>query len=180
MNQQRSSNRMRWVLIGGVLLFLAVIFFPTSSAVEDLEISQVFRMAEDGRISRIEVRGDKLKVTTIDGQTFNSRKESSVSLLELLAEQDIATGGNGIRIDVMGESRSFSGIFFAFLPLIIFGGLIIWMFRRARGGMGEITKIGKSTARMVVDKPSVTFDDVAGVDEAKQYMCMCVYVYVCV
>ncbi len=168
MNQQRGSNRMRWVLIGGGLLFLAVILFPRPSATMDLEISQVFRMAEDGLVAEIEVRGDKLTVITTGGQTFSSRKESSVSLLELLTAQGIATGGDGIRIVVEKESRSLFSFFLSLLPLIIFGGLIFWMMSRARGGMGQIMQIGKSKARMVVDKPSVTFDDVAGVDEAKQ------------
>ena len=168
MNQQRGSNKMRWVLIGGVLLFLAVILFPRPSGALDLEISQVFRMAEDGEIAEIEVRGDKLKVIGTDGRTFSSRKESSVSLLELLAERDIDTGGNGVRIVVEKESRSLFGIFLSLLPLLIFGGLIFWMVSRSRGGMGQIMQIGKSKARMLIAKPSVNFNDVAGVDEAKQ------------
>ena len=168
MNQQRGSNKMRWILIGGVLLFLAVILFPGPSSALDLEISQVFKMAEDGKIAEIEVRGDKLKVITTDGDSFSSRKESSVSLLELLAQRGIATGGAGIKIVVEKESRSLFGIFLSLLPLIVFGGLIIWMMSRARGGMGQIMQIGKSKARMVVGKPSVNFNDVAGVDEAKQ------------
>ena len=167
-NQQRSGNRTRWILIGGVLLVLAIILFPRGSSGMDLRISEVFRLAEDGEIAEIEVRGDKLEVLKKDGQTFSSRKESSVSLLELLDERNIATGGDGIKIVVEKERRSLIGFVLALLPLIIFGGLIIWMMSRARGGMGQIMQIGKSKARMVVDKPSVTFDDVAGVDEAKQ------------
>ena len=162
------GNFRRWALIGGVLLFLAVILFPRPSVRMDLEISEVVRMAEDGQVAEIEVRGDKLTVITTDGQTFSSRKESSVSLLELLAARGIATGGDGIKIDVMEESRSLFSLFLSLLPLIIFGGLILWMVGRSRGGMSQIMQIGKSKARMVVDKPSVTFNDVAGVDEAKQ------------
>ena len=168
MIKQLGSNRMRWILIGGVLLFLAVIVFPRPSNRLELEISQVFRMAEDGQVAEIQVRGDKLKVTGTDGQTFSSRKESSVSLLELLTERGIATGGDGIKIVVKEERRSLFGIVLSLLPLIIIGGLIFWMMSRARGGMGQIMQIGKSKARLLVDKPSVTFDDVAGVDEAKQ------------
>ncbi len=105
MNQPQGSNRRgnrtRWLLIGAVLLFLAVILFPRPSAALDLEISEVFRMAEDGEISEIEVRGDELTVLTTGGETFSSRKETSVSLLELLAERGIPTGGeNGIKIVV--------------------------------------------------------------------------------
>ena len=128
MNQPKRNNRMRWLLIGGALLFLAVILFPRPSGGLDLEISQVLQLAEDGQVAGIEVRGDKLIVTTISGQTFSSRKESSISLLELLAEQGIATGGDGVRIVVEKESRSLFSMFLSLLPLIIFGGLMIWMF----------------------------------------------------
>ena len=64
-----------------MLLFLAVILFSRPSGALDLKISQVFRMAEEGRIAKIEV-GDNLGVITKDAGTFSSRKEKSVSLLE--------------------------------------------------------------------------------------------------
>ncbi len=111
-NQQRRGNRTRWVLIGGVLLVLAVILFPRSSSAMDLEISQVFQMAEAEQVVEIEVRGDKLKVTRTDGQTFSSRKESTVSLLELLADREIATGGDGIKIVVETESLANGTVYF--------------------------------------------------------------------
>ena len=73
-SQQRRGNRTRWVLIGGVLLVLALILFPRGSAGMDLKISEVFRLAEDGEITEIEVRGDKLKVFTTGGESFSSRR----------------------------------------------------------------------------------------------------------
>ena len=146
-NQQRRGNRTRWVLIGAVILVLALILFPRPSAALDLEISEVFRMAEDGEIAEIEVRGDKLDVITNDGQIFSSRKESSVSLLELLSERSIATGGDGIKIVVEKERRSLIGFFLSLLPLIIFGGLIIWMMSRARGFRVTINCSGFPIAR---------------------------------
>jgi len=73
----------------------------TTPALADIPLSQVLRMAEDSQVAEIEVRGDKLTVITRDGQTFTSRKESSVSLLELLAERGIATGGDGIKVRIL-------------------------------------------------------------------------------
>ena len=82
------GNRTRLILIGAVLLFLAVILFPRPSSDLDLEISQVVEMAQNGQVTEIEVRGDKLTVITTEGQSFSSRKESSVSLLEFLADRE--------------------------------------------------------------------------------------------
>src|SRR5262249_44990297 len=70
------------------------------------------------------------------------------------------------------ESSSFNnvlGILGTFLPLIIFGGLILFMMRQAQGSNSQAMSFGRSRARMFVgNRPTVTFADVAGVEEAKQ------------
>ena len=162
------GNMIKWLLIGVGIVVLLLIFFPRSSGQPELEISKVIQMAQDGLVTEIQVRGDKLDVTTTKGETFRSQKESSVSLLELLGERDIDTGAEGIQITVNNEGRGFGSIVLGFLPLIILLGLFIYMMRGARGGLNQAMKIGKSQARVVTDKPSVTFEDVAGVEEAKQ------------
>ena len=125
-------------------------------------------MAEAGQISKIVVREDKLDVTTTSGETFKSRKESGVSVLVLLEQQGIDTGDQGIRIEVKKKGGSFFGILLTLLPIIIFGALIFYMLRGARGGINQAMSIGKTKPRVaVVDRPLVTFDDVAGVEEAK-------------
>jgi len=168
MNEGRRGNPIQWLLIGGALLFLVVLFFPRPSGATDLEITKVLEMAAAGQVATIEVRGEKLTVTTTDGQSFSSRKEGSVSVLELLDMRGIETGAEGIQINVKGEGLSFSSLFLSALPLIILVGLMFYILRRARGGIGQMMSIGKSRAKLVVDPPSVTFDDVAGADEAKQ------------
>ena len=148
-----------------MLLFL----LPRSSDAPEIDISEVLRMAELAQIAKIEVEGDKLNVTTTSGDVLRSRKETGVSVLELLDQRDISTGADGVQIEVKKEGRSFFGVFISFLPLIIFGGLIFYMMRGARGGINQALSIGKTKARVASeDKPTVTFDDVAGVEEAKQ------------
>ena len=87
MNRTRHFNLFRWVFIAGGLLLLISLFAPRASRVPELEISQVLQMAEAGQLTKIEVRGDKLSVSTTLGEDFTSRKESSVSVLELLDER---------------------------------------------------------------------------------------------
>ena len=56
-----------------------------------------------------------------------------------------------------------------FLPLLLFGGLIFFLFFRARGANTQAMSFGRSRARLFpANRPTVTFDDVAGVEEAKQ------------
>ena len=93
----------------------------------------MLRMAELAQITKIEVEGDKLNVTTTSGEALRSRKETGVSVLELLDQRDISTGADGVQIEVKKEGRSFFGVFISFLLLIIFGRLIFYMMRGARG-----------------------------------------------
>ena len=165
----RRINPMRWILIGGGLLLLLIIFLPRGSGVPEIDITEVIRRAQAGEISEIVVREDKLTVTTIGGDIFKSRKESTESVLELLEQGGVDAGREGIQIEVQKSGRGFGGILLSLLPLILFGALIFCMFRRARGGVNQMTGIGQSKARLsVLNKPSVTFDDVAGVEEAKE------------
>ena len=63
---------------------------------------------------------------------------------------------------------SFFGLLINFLPLIFFGGLILFMMRQAQGSNNQTLSFGRSRARMMpFNRPGVTFADVAGVDEAK-------------
>ena len=72
-------------------------------------------------------------------------------------------------MEVVGEGGSFFGALLSFLPLIIFGGFILFMIRGARGGMNQAMGFGRSKAKLVMEnRPTVTFDDVAGADEVKE------------
>ncbi len=168
MNQALRSNPLLWALLFGGVLLLLLFTFNRSSGTPELDISEVLALAQTNSVTKIEIQGDKLTVTTTEGETFNSRKESSVSVLELLEERGVDTGANGIEIAVKSSGSSGWTIFFSFLPIILIGGVIFWMFRRARGGMNQMMSMGKSQAKVgTEDRPLVTFDSVAGVDEAK-------------
>ena len=167
--QPRRIKPIRWILIAGGLFLFLMILLPRGSGAQEIKITEVIELARAGQLATIVVREDKLDVTTIGGEAFKSRKESSVSVLELLEREDIETGPAGVQIEVKKSGGSFFGILLTFLPIIIFGGLIFYMLRGARGGINQALSIGKTKPGVaVVDRPSVTFDDVAGVEEAKQ------------
>ena len=169
MKQQQRTNPLRWIILGGAVLLIIILFFPRSSGPPDLEISSVLQMAEAGTVSKIEVSEDKLAVFTFEGEEFKSQKEGSVSVLELLEERGVATGAGGVQVLVKDEGASFGGIILTLLPILILGGLIFWFIRSSRKGMNQTFNFGKSTARVVDEnRPNVGFADVAGATEAKQ------------
>ena len=157
------------ILIAGVAIFLVFALVGRGSGgTPDLDISQVLQKAQAGEVERIVVKGDSLDVITKDGQTFDSRKEESVSIVELLEQRGVEVGAEGVMVEVKSSSNGLLGVFLTLLPIILIGGFIFFMFRRAQGGLGQITRFGRSQARkLTLERPRVTFADVAGVDEAK-------------
>ncbi|MBI4201471.1 MAG: AAA family ATPase, partial [Chloroflexi bacterium] len=127
-------------------------------------------MAQAGQLSKIEVQGDSLIVTTREGQQLTARKEEGSSVVEMLRDAQVAVGDGGVDVTVRGSSgiSSIFSLLINFLPLIFFGAVLLFMMRQAQGSNSQTLSFGRSRARMFVgNKPSVTFGDVAGVEEAK-------------
>ena len=155
-----------------VVAIIAIIFtlFQPSLGSQDIPISTVVTMAQSGKIREIEVDGDSLSITTLGDESFKSRKESGSSLVDIFAQAGIPAG-TGPKINVKEKSQlgSLFSIFINFLPLIFFGAVLLFLLRQAQGGNNQALGFGRSRARMFMgNKPTITFLDVAGVDEAKQ------------
>ncbi|MFL2751923.1 MAG: ATP-dependent zinc metalloprotease FtsH [Dehalococcoidia bacterium] len=158
-----------------ILVAIIAIFFTFFSGSiggnKEISISEVIRMAGSGELESIEVGGDKLTVLSNSGETFESRKEQGSSIVELLEAAEIDPLVSRTDITVKGSSgmSSFFGLILNFLPLIIFGAILLFMIRQAQGSTNQTFSFGRSKARMGTGESSgITFDDVAGVEEAKQ------------
>ncbi len=170
----------RWIRNGLMYLIIVVIavalFYNVYSASTGLTPVPITTVAEDvreGRISKIVVSGDELKITRTNGVEVLSRKEPAADLTEVLTNlgvtQEMLNGGIVIEVQTPSEWGSWLAILSSFLPLILIGGLLLFMMRQAQSGNSQALSFGKSRARMFTgDQPTVTFDDVAGVAEAKQ------------
>lgn len=153
------------ILVAMIAVFFT--FFPRSPSMEERSITEVISLANAGQIKSITVKGDELLVTTIQEEQFKSFKESGSSVFELLgdAQSKIAEG-----IKVEPESSfNWGGLFINFLPLLFFGALLFFLLRGAQGAGSQALNFSRSRARVFMgNKPTITFADVAGVDEAKQ------------
>ena len=151
------------ILLAGVALIAFLV--PTASKPTEVPLSEVIALSQSGEIEMILVEGDELTITKIDGTEVKTFKESNASIYDI-------EGLNleGITVDIEGSSGfNWGGLLLNFLPLIIFGGLLFFLFRSARGANNQAMSFGRSRARLFpANKPTVTFDDVAGVEEAKQ------------
>jgi cell division protease FtsH len=143
---------------------------PTS---QTIDISQVITMVRDGDVKSIDVSGDNLTVTPNDGSTtYKSRKESGSDVYTIfhnagLTDQQL----QGVSIKVVSGSKlgSILPFLLQLVPFIILGAILIFILRQAQGSNSQAMSFGKSRARMFSgNKSTVTFADVAGVDEAKE------------
>ena len=167
----------RWMRNSFIYLLIAVaviaIFFTLFSDVggtKEIPISEVVAMAKFGEIESIDVRGDKLSIATKSQETFTSRIEDGASIFTMLSDAGMDPYGGNLEIEVVGSSGlgSLFQILLNFLPLIFFGAVLLFMMRQAQGNTSQTFSFGRSRARMLVgNQPSVSFNDVAGADEAK-------------
>lgn len=163
-------NSLIYILVAVAAVALVMLMFRQGDSSESIPFNQVVEMARGniGSPLSIEVSGDVVRVD--DGtRTYTSRKESSTSVYEALADANADL--NSYQLDVRGQS-GLTTIFQAllgFLPLILFAGLLIFMLRQAQSGNNQTLNFGRTRARMFVGaKATVTFFDVAGVPEAKE------------
>ncbi len=163
------SNFIYLIIIIAVIAIIFTLFQPPGGS-EDIDITTVISMAKSDQIREIEVDGDKLNITTVDDKSFKSRKEGGSSIVDLLSDADIPPGtGPKVTVKEKSQLSALFSIFINFLPLIFFGAVLLFLLRQAQGGNNQALGFGRSRARMFVgNKPTVTFTDVAGVEEAKQ------------
>ena len=167
----RNSFVYLMIIIGVIVIFYTLLSSIGGSDEEPLTF--VVAEAKAGRIQEIVVDGKKLTVTpdAPGANSYTSRIGNNTDLENLLADQGVELGGPvGVQISYKGSSglSSFFGMMLNFLPLIFFGGLILFMMRQAQGSNNQTLSFGRSRARMMpFNRPTVTFTDVAGVDEAK-------------
>ena len=163
----RNSFVYLMIIIGVIVIFYTLMPFGSSN---EEPVSRVISLAKNNQLEKIEVNGDKLTVYRHNGESFDSKLEKGDSITSLLLESGIQVGEPGVEIYSTGSSglSSIFGLLLNFLPLIFFGGLILFMMRQAQGSNNQTLSFGRSRARMMTfNRPQVTFADVAGVEEAK-------------
>jgi cell division protease FtsH len=169
---------MKWSRALYVLLILVVlaslygIFVLRTDSHEMVDISKVVDLANKGQIESITVDQNELTVKLQNGSELSSNKEAEAGLIETLSLLGV-TEDTLSKIEVRVAPRSawdgWLTIMGTILPLVLIGGFFFFILRQAQGAGNQALNFGKSRARMFTgDKPTITFDDVAGVDEAKQ------------
>ena len=158
------------IIVAVIAIFFTLFSRPLGGS-QEISINEVVALTARGDVAAIEVRGDILDILTVSGESLTSRKEEGASIVEILERSGVDPVTTNVEISVKGSSglSSIIGILFNFLPLIFFGAVLLFMMRQAQGGSNQTFSFGKSRARVAMgNSPTVSFDDVAGVAEAKE------------
>lgn len=166
----KRRSRSFLILIGiiAVLAVMAVVTVPQQKT-EQVTLSQIIDQAQNDKLEKIEVAGDKL-TATVKGDASAPKqiayKESGANL------SDYGIDYRKVTVDTKNENSTtqyvIAGIF-SILPFLLIGAFLFFMMRQAQGSSNQAMSFGKSRARLFgSDKKKVLFKDVAGADEAKQ------------
>ncbi|MEZ4710573.1 MAG: ATP-dependent zinc metalloprotease FtsH [Caldilineaceae bacterium] len=170
------SRNWFWIVIAVLVLILSRYLFSTSTNSGDLVgLNEVAKLASQGEIAKIVVQGDDLFIDKKgSSETLRSRKENGESLLASLSALGVSEDRfKDLQVEV--QSAPNSGAIFNWLimllPMILIFGFFIFIMRQAgAGGQNRAMQFGRSKARKLDsgDRPTITFEDVAGAEEAKQ------------
>jgi len=158
-----------YLLILVALLALAFSFFPVNKGPKEVDFYTFIDNVKSNQIAIIQQDGNSIIGVKDDKPIFKAAFVGSTKeLLDSLKDSGVKLGENGIKFEVKTGGFDWGSIMLSFLPLVLFGALLFFLFRSARGANTQAFNFGKSRARMASgDKPTVTFADVAGIDESK-------------
>ncbi|MEO8084066.1 MAG: ATP-dependent metallopeptidase FtsH/Yme1/Tma family protein, partial [Ardenticatenales bacterium] len=167
-----------------IVLFLLVVFLQfarSTNTPTTIELTTLANKIAQGNVTKIQVEQDQQRmdvfVDKTDTPSMTVRKERLTPVRQMLLDLGVdpkrldGQGDDDIQIEIMPTSvwDRLLGVIIQLAPLLLFGALLFFLFRQAQGGTNQALQFGRSRARLLTgDTPTVTFDDVAGVDESRQ------------
>jgi cell division protease FtsH len=161
-----TKNLLLWLVIAVVLMSVFNNFNQRQTSVQSIEYSQFVQNVNDGEVERVTIEGKNIKGIFKNGKDFRTYSPGDPGLVDDLLR-------NGVSITAKEEEGPslLLSILINWFPLLLIFGLWIYFMRQMQGGGGGrgAMSFGKSKARMLTEEQNkITFDDVAGVEEAKE------------
>ncbi len=162
-----SKNVVLWIIIGLLLIVLFNLFQGTSNNrnTSKISFSDFIAATESGSVSEVNINGSNVTGFLNDGRSFSTYVPNYPNLVDKLNE-------SGVKITAEPSERSMHpllSVLLSWFPMLLLIGVWIFFMRQMQGGGGKAMGFGKSKAKLLNEAVGkVTFDDVAGIDEAKQ------------
>jgi cell division protease FtsH len=156
-----------WTIIFLLVLALVTLFQSQGSrtASRDVPYSRFLDEVDAGRVQSVTIAGNEISGTLADGTTFSTYSPFDPRIVERLHERKVQIAARSPQAD----TPWYMSLLASWLPLMVIIGLWIFMSRQMQNGARGAMGFGKSKAKLLTEAHGrVTFDDVAGIDEAKQ------------
>ena len=156
------KNLALWLVISLMMVMLFQMFKQPDRSRINISYSDFLNMVESGGVNQVTIQGEN--ITGMSGQgPFKTYAPKDPELISMLRSKGVA-----ISAKPMEESPWFQ-VFLSWVPMLLLIGVWIFFMRQMQAGGGKALSFGKSRARLMSDaQDKVTFEDVAGIDEAKE------------
>jgi cell division protease FtsH len=161
------KNLALWIVIGLLLVALFNLFQTSSSRgpQSTLAFSDFLNDVNRGQVSDVTIQGNNISGHFTDSRAFTTYAPSDPNLVNRLTEKNVRITAAPVDENV----PSLFGVLISWFPMLLLIGVWIFFMRQMQGGGGRAMGFGKSRARLLTEKVGrITFEDVAGIDEAKQ------------
>lgn len=172
-NWSRNAFVYLLILVAGAALFFNISW--SNQAPEPISLSELAQKIQAGQVEKVTVSGEDIQVefTKATNQADRiARREYDIPLTQTLTGLGVSPtdlSSVNIQYEAPSNSSNWLALLINLLPLVFIGGLFFILFRQTQGSNNQALSFGKSRARLFTgDKPTITFDDIAGADEAKQ------------
>jgi cell division protease FtsH len=158
------KNLALWLVITLMMVMLYNLFNQQQLTQNDISYSEFLAMVEADRVAEVTIQGQEIRVTDLNRSQFKIFAPDDPALIQRLKDKGIT-----IKAKPPAESPWYMSVLVSWFPMIVLIGVWIFFMRQMQSGGGKAMSFGKSRARLLSDQQEkVTFEDVAGIDEAKE------------
>ena len=158
------KNLALWLVITLMMIMLYNLFNQQNLAETSVSYTEFLGMVNAGQVSEVTIQGQELIVTDMNRKRFKVYAPEDADLIRRLETKSVT-----IKAKPPAESPWYMSVLVSWFPMMILIGVWIFFMRQMQSGGGKAMSFGKSRARLMTDQSAkVTFDDVAGIDEAKE------------
>jgi len=162
------KNLVMWAVIVFLTIGLYNMFKKPQGSIsqkQNIIFSEFLSEVENGRVVQVEIQGNNIKGIMSNGEKFTTYSPNDPNLIEKLSEKGVSISAAPID----EKMPSLFGVLLSWFPMLLLIAVWIFFMRQMQGGKGGAMGFGRSKAKLMSDaRKKVTFDDVAGIDEAKE------------
>ena len=158
------KNLALWLVITLMMIMLYNLFNQQNQPEASVSYTDFLAMVEEERVAEVVIQGQELFVTDTSRNRFKIYAPQDPELINFLRNKGVV-----INAKPPAESPWYMSVLISWFPMILLIGVWIFFMRQMQAGGGKAMSFGKSRARLLSDQQEkVTFEDVAGIDEAKE------------